>query len=445
LNLTEPLSLKLNSRTRCTLLLATLVGTVLPASAQVSLSSVVLLAQRNSSAIRLAQADVDKAAASLAETRGIMIPSLQIGSGLPVFPSVGFTGSPASIWSASVQSLVFGIPQKHFIDSAKLGRKAAVLNLKEASEQVALDASLAYIELDTVQTELATTQQQEEHTARLIEIEQQRAEAGVDPASAVIEAKLTAAEIRLKRVQLEARAQTLAAQLEALTGLSKEAIQVDHKSIPEVPSIRGTASANPLPGVEAARMQARAKNMQAKGDNETHYWPQFNFGAQYNRNTTLLNNANNYYARRLPANNFSSGINVQIPLFDMAHLAKMHASSAEALRAKTEAEQAEQQNDLQVATLSGTIRQLDAYAEVTSLKQQLATEQLQTVLAQMEFGNGASSTPQITPKAEQLARIEERQKALDALEANFNLTKARLGLLRALGHITDWLDELKTK
>ena len=47
--------------------------------------------------------------------------------------------------------------------------------------------------------------------------------------------------------------------------------------------------------------------------------------------------------------------------------------------------------------------------------------------------------PQLSPKAEQLARIDERQKFEDALDAAFDLAKARLNLLRALGHMEDWL------
>ena len=50
--------------------------------------------------------------------------------------------------------------------------------------------------------------------------------------------------------------------------------------------------------------------------------------------------------------------------------------------------------------------------------------------------------PQLTPKAEQLARIDERQKFQDSLDAALELSKARLGLLRALGHMEDWLNEL---
>jgi hypothetical protein len=51
----------------------------------------------------------------------------------------------------------------------------------------------------------------------------------------------------------------------------------------------------------------------------------------------------------------------------------------------------------------------------------------------------------LTPKAEQLARIDEGQNAQDALEAGFDLAKARLSLLGALGHMEDWLHELHAK
>jgi hypothetical protein len=114
-----------------------------------------------------------------------------------------------------------------------------------------------------------------------------------------------------------------------------------------------------------------------------------------------------------------------------------------------EAEQAQKQNDLAVTEASASITELDAQAEVASLKLQIASAQLKTVLAQMETGNGsgsgAGSQPQASPKNEQLARIDEQQKAADALGASFDLSKARLNLLRALGHMDDWLKELRGK
>jgi hypothetical protein len=154
-------------------------------------------------------------------------------------------------------------------------------------------------------------------------------------------------------------------------------------------------------------------------------------------------------AHPLPANNFASGFNVSVPLLDMVHRARGRESAAEALRATVEAEQADHQNDIQIADLTGTLRELEAQAEVASLKQQIATDDLKTVQTQLESGNGAGAGPgapaQMAPTHEQLALIDERQKYEDSQEAELNLAKARLGLLRALGHMQDWLNEIHAK
>ena len=179
------------------------------------------------------------------------------------------------------------------------------------------------------------------------------------------------------------------------------------------------------------------------------YYPQISFSAEYDRDTKLLNNVNYYFRRPLKTDNLSSGFSIQVPLFDLSRRAKARESAAEALRATVEVEQAQRQNEVQIAELTGSLRELDTLAEIASLKQQIADEQLQAVLSQLELGNGAGSgpgaQPQLTPKAEQLTRIDERQKFEDSLDAGFDLSKARLGLLRALGHMEDWLHELHAK
>ena len=318
-----------------------------------------------------------------------------------------------------------------------------------------MDASTAYIELDIVEHELDAARQQETFTDRLVTIEQQRAEAGVDPLSELLQAQLTAAQLKLRRLHLETRAGSLSKQLAALTGLPAGSITPDHASIPEIPAVRANESGRTTKGIEAAGMFALSKQQTARGDAKYTFIPQISFAAEYLRSTTILNNATDYYfnntthTKGLPINNFSSGFSIQIPLLDWGHRAKGRESAADALRATVEAEQAQRQNEVQIAELTGSLRELDTLAEIASLKQQIASQQLQAVLAQLELGSGAGSgpgtQPQITPKAEQLARIDERQKFQDALDAGFDLSKARLSLLRALGHMEDWLQELHAK
>ena len=341
-----------------------------------------------------------------------------------------------------MQSLVFSFPQIQYVRSAQASLKAASLSLKDAQERVALDASTTYIELDTVKRELDSAHQQEGFTERLVSIEQERTEAGVDPLSELLQARLTAAQLKLKRLHLETRAATLSKQLATLTGLPVGSITPDHASVPEIPAVQADDTGHITKGVESARMLALSKQQLAKKYNLLSFLPQISFGAEYLRSTQILNDVNSYYKKDIPPNNFSSGFQIQVPLFDLSHFAKAKETAADALRATVEAEQAQRQNELQIAELSGNLRELDTLAEI-------ASEQLSSVLAQLELGNGAvagsDARAQLTPKAEQLARIDERQKLQDAQDAAFDLAKARLSLLCALGHMEDWLRELHAK
>lgn len=433
---------------------AALAGVVLTcapaaAGAQVSLATVVQMAERNSASVRMAQADVRKAQAGLSESRDVIIPSVDFSTGLPVFPEVGFTGTPPSIWSATVQALIFGIPQKRYIHAARLGVEAAAGSLRDTENQVALDASTAYIELDTVNQELAAAGQQQEYASNLVDIEQKRTDAGVDPFSDLLQAKLTAAQIKLNQLHLETRAAELSKQLADLTGLPDGSIRPDRASIPEIPQLTGDTRPRDATGVTPAQLEAQSKQQVAKGDREISYLPQLAFGAQYNRNTTLLNDVDSFFEKNLPANNFSSGISIRVPIFNMFNRARARASAADALRATVEAEEASRQHRIQIAALSSSLRELDAQEEIAGLKQRIAEEDVKTVTTEMELGNGAGigpgAQPPPSPQAEQLARIDERQKFQDALEAQLSLSKARLTLLRALGHMQDWLNELHTK
>ena len=144
--------------------------------------------------------------------------------------------------------------------------EAANLSLKEAREQVALDTSTAYIELDTVNRELEAASQQETYTADLIRIEQQRTEAGVDSNLDLLQTRLKAAQIKLQRLHLETRAATLAKQLAVLTAMPLGSILPDHASIPEIPAVSADLAPRSLPGIDSAGALARSREFQARGD-----------------------------------------------------------------------------------------------------------------------------------------------------------------------------------
>jgi outer membrane protein TolC len=416
------------------------------AQAQVSLTTVVEMSQENSTAVKQANADLQKAQAALGQTEDAYIPNFVIGSQIGY--SHGFPTGQPSVGNATMQSLVLSFSQRQYTKAARAGVEAANLNLKDAKEQVALDASSDYIEMDTVQHELEAVRQQERDAVSLIAIEEQRTEAGVDPLSSLLQVKLTAAQLKLSRLHLETRSATLAKQLATLTGLPIGSIVPDHASIPEIPAVSADEVPRPLLSIQSANALALSKLLESKGADLAWRRPSIGFGAVYNYDSNELNNYSTYYKNFTP-NNVSFGLQISVPFFDFAVRAKAKVSAAEALRAKVEAEQAQEQNDIQISQLTASLRELDAEAEVASLKQQIAEEQLKSVVAQLEVGNGTTGTPgaapQLSPTAEQQASIDERQKYVDALDSGFDLSKARLSLLRALGHMQDWLDELHAK
>ena len=304
--------------------------------AQVSLTTVVEMAQQNSTAVKLANADLQKAQAALAQTEDAYIPNFVIGSQIGY--SHGFPTGQPSVGNATMQSLVLSFSQRQYVKAARAGVEAANLSLKDAKEQVALDASSDYIEMDTVQGELEAVSEQESDAVRLVAIEERRTEAGVDPLSSLLQAKLTAAQLKLSRLHLETRSATLAKQLATLTGLPDGSIMPDHASIPEIPAVSADEAPRPVPGIQSANVLAHSKLLEAKGADLAWRRPSIGFGAVYNYDSNELNNYAKYYNNFTP-NNVSFGLQISVPFFDFAVRAKAKVSSAEALRAKVEAEQ----------------------------------------------------------------------------------------------------------
>lgn len=410
-----------------------------PAGVPVSLTTIIHLALTNSTSVRIAATDLDKASAQYAETRQAYIPNLILGSSVGP-PAYGFPVGQPSIFSVSSNSLVLSFSQPEYIRAAHAGVLAAQSSLKDAREQVILDAASNYIEMETVARDLAAADEQLSRAGRLVEIEQQRVEAGVDPTSELLQARLTAAEVKLKRMHLITRQGTLRQQLASLTGLPANVIQADAASIPEVPAIKAEQRMGSAPAIDAAYQSALSHQFQAHGDTIAGVRPQISFGVVYNRDAAF-SGYENYY-KTFQSNNVSAGIQLSLPLFDPVHFSKRKESNAAALRAKIEAEQAAHQNEEQIASLDGTIAELDVMAEVAELHQQIAAEQLKTVAVQLTDGSGSSSSQQLSPRAEQQAHIEERQRYIESVDAGFDLSRARLGLMRALGHMEDWLHTL---
>ena len=408
--------------------------------AQVSLATVVDLAERNSPQVRAAVAEVQRATSVLQETKDVYIPSFVLGS------SVGYTygfpvGQP-SVYNINSSSMLYSFSQPYYIRAAREGLNSAQLNLKDSAEQVALDTALAYIQLDSDIRQLAALDEERGYAERLATIERERLLAGVDSRIEVTRAELTAAQVDEKHLRLEDDANELRQKLAHLTGLPPASFVTDSKSIPASPSFspedptEDRASLNNA-GIQAAYANAKAKRFVSVGNEKENYRPRFGFGVEYNR-YAKFNNYQEYYLR-FQHNNFDIGVQITFPIFDATQRAKARESAADAQRAAAQADQTKFQTNEQEHSLRHSLRELAVQQRIAQLRSDLAQEQLESIQAQLQNGSGSSNAPVVTPRDEGQAHIQERERYLDALDANFQMVKAELTLMRSLGNLQDWV------
>lgn len=411
----------------------------LPAMGQISFSSAIGLALKNNPKVLMAQADVAKAQAALSESKDVYVPSVAGGSGLGY--SYGFPVGQPSIFNFTTHSLVFNFSQANYIRASRFALKAANLALKDAQQAVVEDVAITYVSLDRDSQRETALSQQEGYATRLIEIIQERLDAGQDTPINLTSAKLSAAQIRLAKLRTDDEAADDRNHLSRLIGLPAQGLDVVSSSVPTftAPASDSDNAGSPAlsPAVASAYATARSKRQIAFGDARYLWRPQITFDAQYNR-FAKYNNYDLYYSH-FQHNNFGVGIQITLPVFDVGQKAKARESAADAAHAEHEADLARDQFlEGRQKALHATA-ELAARAEVASLDQQLAQQQLEVMEVQLSAGNGSSSAPQMTPKDEQTSRIAEREKFLTVLDTNFEMRKAEINLMRQTNQLEDWI------
>ena len=411
------------------------------AAAQISLSSTVGIALQNSTQVKLASADVQRATASLAETKDAYIPNFVVGAN-PGPPSIGYPLGEPSLFNVQSQSLVYSFSQPDYIRAAHAALKSAQLNLKDNQDQVALDCAVDYIQLSTDIQEIASLDNEKADADHLVSIEHDRLHAGVDSRMDLTKAEITSAQVDIKRLHLQDDAADQRQKLAHLTGLPASSFIPDAKSIPATPNFADTdalasQAAASNAGIQAADANAKSKLEIAYGDKKQNYRPQFAFGAQYSRFASFENYST--YYKNFSDNNFGAAVQITFPLFDATRRAKARESAAEARRAAVEAVQSKNQTTEQVLTLRHSLAELQAQQRLAELQSNLAQEQLEAVQTQLKNGSGSPNAAPVTPKDEELASIQSQERYQDVLNANLALFKAQLGLMRATGTIQEWV------
>ncbi|MBB5345754.1 TolC family protein [Tunturibacter empetritectus] len=417
---------------------------VTPAIAQISFTSAVGLALKNSPKVLTAQADVNKAQAALDQLIDAFVPNV-VGASSIGPPSYGFPLGQPSIYNLTAQSLVFSYPQRDYIRGAKASLEAAGLALKDVREAVTEDTAITYLALHRDLQRQTVLQQQQGFADHLVSIVEDRLTSGQDTPLDLTTARLTAAQIHLARLRVDDEAATDQAHLARLLGLPPQGISTSGSSVPALTGdlldgksadINATLIGS-SPAVESAFANARSKREIAFGENRYLWRPQIVLQAQYSR-FAKFNNLQDYYFR-FQQNNAAIGVQITIPFFDVAHKAKAREADADAAHAQHEADSIRDQFFDSRLKIQHAVAELAVRAEIATLDQQLAQQNLDVLLVQLNTGNGNMTGTQMTPKDEQTSRIAEREKFLAVLNANFELQQAQINLMRESGDLESWI------
>ncbi|HLW55447.1 MAG TPA: TolC family protein [Candidatus Angelobacter sp.] len=393
------------------------------------------LALRNSAATAAAQADVQRARASVAQAKDFYIPQVVAGSGLGFsygFP-LSLEGAAPSIFNVNFQGGLFNLAQRENIRAARSEVDIAQAQAADRRNDVIMEAALDYIQLDLLESSLAVQREQQEAASKLQDIVRQRVESGLDSQVELTRARLVVARTRLDINRTVGAADQLRLRLAQLTGLPSTAIQTVTESIPGLPQVRQeqdltSQTLDKNLTVRIADFVSQAKEHRALAEHRQLY-PTVDLAGQY----AVLALFNNYldFFKTFQRNNLTAGAAIRIPLFNFGQRAAAQAARFDAAKARAEAKAVKEQASTDTLRLQRSVEELTAAREVAQLEHQLALSDIDTTHAKIESGGA-------TLKDEENARVAEHERYTAYLSSAFDLDKAQVQLLRQIGEMETW-------
>jgi outer membrane protein TolC len=181
--------------------------------------------------------------------------------------------------------------------------------------------------------------------------------------------------------------------------------------------------------LKQADADRRASEEKLKGQ-RGGYWPTIALTGQYN----VLSKINDYtnYFNKFTRNNVIFGVEVRIPIFASRTSAAVAFAKADLDAANLTLQKKKSQLTLDVRQKARLVRETDLGSDVARLELQLAQENLSVLQAQFDQGRGSL-------KDLEAAHIEESDKWLAYLDANYARQQAQLELLRSTGEVANAL------
>jgi len=403
-----------------------------PSAVSLTLKRAIELALQNSKDIQIAKLQASIANRSALITKAQFMPNLYAGSGagytfgIPETPG----GRAPALFDVTYTEQVFNEPLRGQGKELQEQARSQKILLEDARNSVIVRTASTYLELAMVRHSLVLLRKEQESADKILAVTQQREKENFELPVVVTKDQLTKARVVQRVFQLEGREDELEVVLRGQTGLAENTlIEVTPEDLPGVAEQEGAnlvaLALRDNVALRVAQSDVRAKEFRLTGE-KRGYYPTLQLVAVYSR----LANFNNYldYFKKFQPNNFNAGVQIQVPIFSAQTRANIALAQVNLDVAKAALANKKTEVSAAVRVKTRHLRERDAAKEVARLELQLAQQNL-TVL-QSQFSEGRLNLREV-----EKARLEENDKWMAYLDANFQRQQAQLDLLQTAGQL----------
>ena len=396
------------------------------------LKQVVSLALQNSRDVTLARIQYQIALNDVRVGQSEFLPNLYTGSGdayTSGFPS-GPGGQPPSVFNLSYTESLINLPFRGQIKAAQKRAENERIELDRTRDDVMVRAASLYLELANVRQSLKLIATERDSQEKIQAMIQERAAAGLELPIEITRSELALARIQQHMVQLDGRDQILSEQLRTMIGVpSDQPIEVETEQLPAIEQPAANETFNLAvqhdPLIKEAENERAAREQIWKGAKGA-YWPTVSAIGEYE----ILTRYNNYqeFYKTFQRNNITLGVEVQIPLFSSKTRSSIALAKSQLQESEILLGNRRQDTRIDVQQHLQSVRELDAAKEVARLDLRLAQETLDLIQGRYDQGRATVS------ELEQ-ARLDENEKWLAFLDADFARQKEELSVLEMTGQL----------
>jgi outer membrane protein TolC len=415
------------------------------ASAQISsgqplgltLKRAVELALQNSKDIQLAKIQLQVADNSARLTKSEFLPNLYAGSGVGYTYGIPETpgGRAPSIFSVTYTERVFDGPLSGLLKEQQEQARSQRILLEATRTLVMARVASAYLELVKVHHSLELLRKEKDSADKIVGITEERQGEGYELPMEVTRSQLTRAQVVQRILQLEGRQDELEVYLRNQLALAADQpLEVTPEDLPgaaeqEGANLIASAMENNT-SLLAAQSEVKAKEFRLQGERRG-YLPTVELVSVY----SVLAKFNNYtnYFKNFQYNNFNAGLNVQVPIFAAKTRASIALAQANLDLAKVNLVTKRIQVSAEIRQKSRRVQEMGAAKEVSRLELQLSQQNV--AVLQSQFDEGKMNLRDV-----EKARLEENERWMSYLDANFQRQQAQLELLRAAGQMDKVLE-----